>query len=495
MNKKRELYYGDNLEILQTYIEDQSIDLCYIDPPFNSKRNWFEIYSGIAGKEDSAQVQAFTDTWRWGKQALIEYEGIFGNQIHRFTQQTLNLIQALREKVLGPVGMTAYLVSMTCRVNEIWHKLKPTGSFYLHCDPTMSHYLKLICDSIFIARQGKFRSEIIWRIGWISGYKTQKKGWIRNHDTILYYVKNAQDYTFNKTYIPYDPDYRRRDGKKPSGKGTPIEDTWNCSATDVLNSIQIQSFSKEKLGYDTQKPEKLLERIIKASSHTGDVILDAYCGCGTTTTVAEQLDRQWVGIDITYQSISLILKRLEEQHKIPQEQVILSGIPKDIDAAQALAEKQDDRLRKEFEKWAILSFTHHAASVNEKKGADAGIDGRIYFKDEDQKGRPIHRKGALQVKSGRVSRKDIAEFDANLKADGAEIGYFITLQRPTVAMQTYAASLSPLKLNLLPDRHFPRITIINIEEIINGKRIDIPYLSSPRRTAKKPHKETTQQHF
>ena len=199
-----------------------------------------------------------------------------------------------------------------CQVGEMHRVLKPTGSIYLHCDPTASHYLKILMDSIFGV--ANFRNEIVWRIGWVSGFKTQKRGWIRNHDTILYYLKTSEAQKFfNKEYIAYPPGYVRRDGKKPTGRGFPIEDTWNCSDQDRLDSIMIKSFSTEKLSYPTQKPVDLLRRIIKASSNKGDVVLDPFCGCGTTIAAAEQLQRSWIGIDITYSAVAAIKERFKRE--------------------------------------------------------------------------------------------------------------------------------------------------------------------------------------
>jgi site-specific DNA-methyltransferase (adenine-specific) len=227
-------------------------------------------------------------------------------------------------------GDKSYLAYMAARILEMRRVLKPTGSIYLHCDPTMSHYLKLVMDAVF--GRDNFRNEIIWRIGWVSGFKTQKRGWIRNHDTLLYYV-GGPDATkgFNKEYIPYPPDYRRRDGKKPTGKGIPIEDTWNSHSGDVLNSIMIMSFSTEKMGYPTQKPLALLERIIKASSNEGDVVLDPFCGCATTCVAAESLGREWAGIDLSPKAVELVKHRLADQHGVFGQIVARTDVPRRTD--------------------------------------------------------------------------------------------------------------------------------------------------------------------
>ncbi|MBV5311567.1 site-specific DNA-methyltransferase, partial [Chromatium okenii] len=373
-----ELYYGDNLDVLRNKIKDDTIDLCYIDPPFNSKRNYFQIYTNV-GKEDQAQAQAFIDAWTWNAladRALLE---IIGNEGGRYTRQTIELIKGL-DAVLGRSGLLSYLVSMTQRVNEIQRVLKPTGSFYLHCDPTASHYLKLILDSVFCARGGDFRNEIIWCY---RRWTAVSNKFQRIHDVVLYYTKSDKGITFNIQYEPYG-DWIKKDygyideetGKRwrwhtvkgnrykvfleDENKGVKIGDWWQIN---ILGST-----AKERLGYPTQKPEALLERIIQASSNEGDVILDAYCGCGTTVAVAQRLKRQWIGIDITYQSIAVVLKRLEEQFGAAVLNTIaLNGIPRDMDSAIALANKKDDRVRKEFEKWAILTYSKNHAIINEKK--------------------------------------------------------------------------------------------------------------------------------
>jgi adenine specific DNA methylase Mod len=314
-NWKNKLFFGDNLEILRDRIPDNFVDLIYLDPPFKSGRDYNVIFQPEAGKLKgaTAQIKAFEDTWTWGLEAEKNYEGLISGEItkEKPSQRLIELMKAMRS-YLGECSMMAYLSMMAPRLLEMKRVLKDTGSIYLHCDPTASHYLKILMDAIFGI--DNFRNEIIWRIGWVSGFKTQKKGWIRNHDVLLYYTKSAK-FTFNKEYIPYPPGYRRRGGGEPKGKGIPVEDTWNCRPEDRLDSIMIMSFSKEKIGYPTQKPEKLLERIIKASSNEGDLVLDPFLGSGTTVAVAERLGRRWIGIDITYLAIDVISKRLKESAK------------------------------------------------------------------------------------------------------------------------------------------------------------------------------------
>ena len=295
--KPRIIFCRDNLEIMQG-INDKCIDLIYLDPPFNKKKVFF------APLGSSAEGAEFSDIFReedikdeWVKS--IEFEN---PALHSYLMGV---------KTFSNIYNYCYLVYMAIRLIECQRILKDTGSIYTHCDPTMSHYLKIVMDCIF--DESNFRNEIVWRIGWVSGFKTKKRGWIRNHDVILYYVATPlAAKKFNKEYLPYSSDYFRRDGKKPTGKGIPLEDTWNCSNGDRLDSLMIKSFSP-KTGYPTEKPIALLERIIKASSNKGDMVLDPFCGCATTCIAAERLDRKWIGIDVSVKAFELVKKRLQEE--------------------------------------------------------------------------------------------------------------------------------------------------------------------------------------
>ena len=467
-----QLFYGDNLEVLRKYIKDESVDLCYIDPPFNSKRNYNQIYNNL-GKEDQAQAQAFIDTWTWDDQANQGLEDIFSNYQGHFTQQSIDLIAGLI-KVLGKGSLLAYLVSMTLRIVEIYRVLKATGSFYLHCDPNSSHYLKLVLDAVFCPQGGNFLNEIVWCY---RGGGSPKQDFGRRHDVILRYSKSNQ-YLFNPNSIriPYQAEgINRKDdamwGKhkgtdkvyKPHPLGKIPEDWW---LMNILNAND-----PERLGYPTQKPEALLERIIQASSNQGDVVLDAYCGCGTTVAVAQRLDRKWIGIDITYQSIGLILKRLEDAFgQGVLEQIQLNGIPKDMKSAIALANKKDDRTRKEFEKWAVLTYSNNRAIINPKKGADKGIDGIAYFRSEQDEPEKI----ILQVKSGNIKSGDIRDLQGTLTLEKAAMGIFISLKEPTKEMIKTAKSAG-IYQNKYMSQSSDIISIVTIQEIIEEqKQLSIP---------------------
>jgi DNA modification methylase len=468
------LYYGDNIEILRKKLADETVDLCYIDPPFNSKRNYFQIYNNPGG-EDKAQSQAFMDTWEWGDEAsagLTFITDIANLQSGKFTSQTVELIRGLH-KVLSEGGLLAYLVHMTLRIVEIHRVLKPTGSFYLHCDPTASHYLKLVLDSVFCAKGqgGDFLNEIIWC------YKSggaSKRNFSRKHDVIFLYVKSKSDYTFN---YQQEKSYNR--GLKPYNfKGVEEfkdEIGWHTMVgmKDYWEINMVGRTSSERMGYPTQKPEALLERILTASTKAGDVVLDAYCGCGTTVAVAQRLERKWIGIDITYQSISLILKRLADKYPTEwssiEASIHLDGVPKDIKSAVALANRRDDKTRKEFEKWAVLTYSKNQARINDKKGADAGIDGIAFFiVDSDTNGKAV-----FQVKSGGANRATVATLNSDRQREKAEIGILITIDSPTKPMQQEAAAAGVYKHPLL-NRDDHRIQIVTVEQILEGMRIDLP---------------------
>ncbi|NCR14110.1 MAG: site-specific DNA-methyltransferase [Microcystis aeruginosa LL13-03] len=533
------LYYGDNLEVLRKYIKDESIDLCYIDPPFNSKRNYNQIYNNL-GKEDQAQAQAFVDTWTWDNHANEALEEIQSNYQGKFTSQTIDLIDGLT-KVLGKGSLLAYLVSMTLRIVEIHRVLKSTGSFYLHCDPTASHYLKIVLDTIFCSQGGDYIAEITWER---TSAHSDSKTFANTTDVIFLYSKRIL--MFNQQFKPYSEEYLKKYYKHQDGKGRfldrdltagglsgggynydwkGIKKLWRCPIetmqkyeeqnklyytrngtprlkqyleempvvplTNLWNDIPpINSQASERLGYPTQKPEALLERIIKASSNKGDVILDAYCGCGTTIAVAERLERNWIEIDITYQSISLMLKRLEDSFgKNVLDKIELNGIPKDIESAQALATKPDDRTRKEFEKWAVLTYSNNRAVINDKKGADKGVDAIAYFQgDKDNREKII-----FQVKSGNVKSGDIRDLQGTMTLQGAALGIFITLKPPSKDMVQTAKSAGIYRSPYM-SQSVDKIEIVTVQEILEQKkRLDVILTFEVLKAAEKQRETQGQQ--
>lgn len=536
---KNTLYYGDNLDVLRKYIKDETVDLCYIDPPFNSKRNYNQIYNNV-GTEDRAQAQAFVDTWVWDDIAAAGFAEIIGNDAGRFTPQTVDLIKGL-QLVLKKGSLLAYLVSMALRVTEIHRVLKATGSFYLHCDPTASHYLKLVLDTVFVVNGGDYRNEIIWkRAHTVKGNSGQgSKRFDTNHDVIFFYVKNLGN-TFNPQFREYSDDYLNKtyrfveadSGRRyrlismigPGGasKGNPqyevfgITRYWRYSQVKMQELIEegmviqtnpgtvpvrkqyldsgegvgvqtiwedlpaLGAASAERLGYPTQKPMALLERIIAASTNEGDTVLDAFCGCGTTVAAAEKMNRRWIGIDITYQSIALILRRLEDQYGAGALlNITLSGVPRDLASAQALALKQDDRVRKEFEKWAVLTYSQNRAVINDKKGADRGIDGTAFFVT----GADTNAKVVFQVKSGNVGRGDIAKLNSDRLREGAEMAVFLTLKPPTRDMTEEAKAVDVYRHPLM-GRDYGRIQIVTVAEMVEeNRRLEMPLALEVLKTA------------
>jgi site-specific DNA-methyltransferase (adenine-specific) len=483
MNK---LYYGDNLDVLGKYIRDETVDLCYIDPPFNSKRDYNQIYNNI-GREDRAQVQAFVDTWEWddvAREGFEKFDLATGDK--RYPEKTKLLINGF-EKVLGQGSMLAYIVHMAQRIIEIYRVLKPTGSFYLHCDPTMSHYLKLLLDSVFCPRGGEFRNEIVWCYRG-AGYPKHDFG--RRHDLIYRYTKGSAC-TFNLDAVREEYAKATKErfshyiGNKRQGKDFGIQKLHpSGKQPDDWWTVQpIAPSAKERLGYPTQKPEKLLERIILASSNEGDTVLDAYCGCGTTVAVAQRFNRKWIGIDITYQSISLIIKRLTESFgKQAIENVDIVGIPKDMESAKALSLKS--RTRKEFEIWSIMTYSNNRAIPNEKRGADRGIDGRMYITTSlsPREQKPV----VFSVKSGHVSVAQIRDFIHVIDREKAVAGVFITLEEPTKPMLREAKDAGTY-LNPLTNKPIDRLQIVTTRAILDGEREGFPnvseVLSKAKRTA------------
>lgn len=521
MTWKNKLYFGDNLPILRHYIRDNSVDLIYLDPPFNSNATYNVLFGEKDGSKSNAQITAFDDTWQWGEESEYTYKDI----VTQGQRKLSDLIQALRS-VLGQNDMMAYLVMMASRLSELHRVLKPTGSIYLHCDPTASHYLKLIMDSVFDPKN--FRNEIIWCRSMPKAHVSKR--FPSAHDALLFYSKSdaskfqmiftshAEKY-LNTHYRHIEPETGRRydltdltnpnrnrphltyefppgsgtvkvwrwtkdrmmraweEGKviipKEGGvarfkryldeqKGTPCHTVW-----DGIPPINSQA--KERLGYPTQKPEALLERIINASSNKGDLVLDPFCGCGTTINVAERLHRKWIGIDITHLAIALIKNRLQDTFNTDLTPYEVIGAPKDLSSAKALA--QHDRYQ--FEWWA-LSLVEARPAQDKKKGADSGIDGYInFFDDESGKAKKI----IIQVKSGNVNAAVVRDLKGVIEREKATIGVLITLNPPTKPMKDEAISAGYYAPEYLEKEHIaPKIQILTISDLFTGSRIRYPRL-------------------
>ena len=510
------LYYGDNLDILRQHVPDESVDLIYLDPPFNSNASYNVLFKEQSGEESPAQIKAFTDTWEWTQ----ESERVFEQEIIMNPTTPPNvkdMITAFRE-FIGRNAMMAYLVMMTPRLVELRRVLKPTGSIYLHCDPTASHYLKLLMDTVFGPRS--YQSEITWQR--TSSHNDSKRfGQVR--DIILFYSK-SNNRVWNSIYVPHDESYvsnfyRHEDeqgkyrlheiirtasmGPRPnlvyeykgyvpewgwrmerrklealdnegrlvwSSTGRPYRKTYlppGQVPTNLWADIgNVSARARERLGYPTQKPQALLERIIEASSNEGDVVLDPFCGCGTAVAAAEKLKRRWIGVDVTHLAVALMKNRLKTGFNIvPGVDYEVVGEPADVGSARALAEQD----RYQFEFWA-MSLLEAFPREQKKRGADRGIDGVIHFIDGPR--RSAH-KAVVQVKSGRVSSPLIRDLKGTVEREKAALGLFITLEEPTRDMRTEAVSAGFYHSDVW-QRDYPKIQIRTIEDLLTGNTFDIP---------------------
>jgi DNA modification methylase len=477
---ENKLYYGDNLDILKKYIPDESVDLIYLDPPFNSNRNYNVLFREASGKEAQSQVKAFKDTWYWDKTAQETYDQLTLHAPHQVSQ----MIRALKT-LIGENQLLAYLVMMTVRLVELRRVLKPTGSLYLHCDSTASHYLKLVLDAVF--GNGCFRSEIIWKRS--SAHNDAKQGAKqpgRIHDVLFFYSKDTENWVWNPQYRAYTEEYtsqnyRHDEGErrfkstdlsaaKPGGdtsyewKGrTPPKGRyWAYSKEnmeqfekenriyytktgrprlkqylDEMPDIHLQSIwddippisaqAKERLGYPTQKPLALMERIIQASSNPGDVILDPFAGCGTTVVAAHKLGRRWMGIDITHLGIAMLKYRLQDSFTLQSgKDYEVIGEPKSLEDAKALATDKENDGRYQFQYWALSLISARPLGGSEgsrkgKKGADRGIDGTISFYDYVNR-QTQEQDILIQVKSGKVSSATLRDLLGTVEREGAAIG-------------------------------------------------------------------------
>ena len=468
------LYYGDNLDVLRRHIKDETVDLIYLDPPFNSKATYNVLFGEQNGSQAAAQIKAFEDTWRWDQSAAEAYQEVVeaGGKVSQ-------AMQAFRT-FLGDSNMLAYLAMMAPRLVELRRVLKPTGSIYLHCDPTASHYLKMLMDAVFGV--GGFRNEIIWCY---RKWSVKAGQFVRNHDVILFYSKLADgSHVFNTQYVPvsagtvrrwkgqkqqaYFEDGVRKATSDPDAKAmTPMPDWWEVSI--------INPNAKERLGYPTQKPEALLERIIEASSNEGDLVLDPFCGCGTSVSVAERLGRDWIGIDITHLAVALMKHRLRDAFGTEVEYEVI-GEPVSMPDAEALAASDPYQ----FQWWALGLVG--ARPVEQKKGSDRGIDGRLYFHDEARGGKT--KQVILSVKAGHTGVAHMHELRGVIEREQAEIGVLITMQEPTQPARREAAGAGFYHSPSYNTDH-PRLQILTIAELLAGKGIDMPPIGQVNVTFKK----------
>lgn len=525
-----QLWYGDNLGILREHVPTHSVDLVYLDPPFNSNRSYNVLFKSKTGDDAMAQIEAFDDTWTWSHESEEAYRELVSGAA---PIRVADALQAMRNLV-GDNDVLAYLVMMTARLIELHRVLKSTGSLYLHCDPTASHYLKIILDAIF--RPENFRNEIIWKRTASKGLTTKRLP--SNHDVILSYQRSATSvWNADSIFTPYDhtsldpktlgkyrhldPDGRRYrlaslinpnpdrpnleyeflgvtrvwrwerermqrahdeglvvqsgPGRVPEQKlyldeqrGKPLSDVW----TDIS---PLNSRAAERLGYPTQKPVALVERILQHATNEGDVVLDPFCGCGTTIDAPQRMFRRWVGIDITYLSIDLIRKRLKNTYG---EEIAATykvhGVPEDAVGAQAMFEENPF----EFERWAVSLVD---GQPNEKQVGDRGIDGQIRFPvDQNMNlGRVI-----VSVKGGTsLNPSMVRDLVGTVKTLNAEMGLLLTLKPPTKGMKEAARNAGGYQWPV-SGKVYPKIQIVTIAELFGGRRVEmptplLPYVKAP----------------
>lgn len=482
-----QLYFGDNLEILRTHIPDESVDLVYLDPPFNSNANYNVLFKSPTGLAADSQIEAFEDTWHYGPQAAQAFHDVMtsGNT------DVANLLRAMQE-FLGQNDMMAYLAMMAVRLIELHRVLKPTGSLYLHCDPTASHYLKLLLDGVF--GKSSFENEIIWSY---RRWPTAAKRFQRMHDCILFYSKTDGSNIFHvQTMAPSASSMKRWKGAAQkvtfddAGKRNPTQEAGRSAGValnDVWDIPILAPVSKERLGYPTQKPLALLERIILASSNPGDVVLDPFCGCGTAIHAAQKLGRRWVGIDITYLAIGLIERRLNEAFPGIRFEVI--GEPKGADDARHLAEREPYQ----FQYWITQKIGGQPYQGG-RKGADRGIDGYIYYtKNEPGAGKSSTAAAIISVKAGRnIGVSMVRDLKGVLEREKADLGVFVCVAKPSREMEREAAAAG-IWTDPVTGADYPRLQIFTLTDLFNGHLPIMPLLDRQAGFRRARREETAQQ--
>jgi DNA modification methylase len=498
----------------------------YLDPPFNSDRNYNVIFKDESGRKSDAQLLAFEDTWHWGPSAEATYAYLTETARHQGrVSDTVSTIMAALRSGIGENQMMAYLVEMAVRLVELRRVLKPTGSLYLHCDPTASHYLKVLLDSIW--GHERFVNEIVWRrYGAHNDVGQGSRHFGRCHDVILFYAQSPLA-TWEQLFVPLAPEYIRDTYRlqEPNGrlytttpmtgpggaaKGNPVFEwkghtrAWRYSRDtmerldaegrihysrtgyarqklylDESRGVPVQDWwgdignlsgaHSERLGYPTQKPVALLERIIQASSRPGDVVLDPFCGCGTALVAAQKLERKWIGIDVTYLSIAVMRARLKDTFGLADVEVM--GQPTEVEGARQMAQSPEGRYQ--FQWWALGLIDAQPVGGVEKKGADRGIDGRITFTGPDRKMQSV----LVSVKSGHVNSAHVRDLKGTLEREKAAMGIFITLEEPTREMRLEATTAGMYRVW---ERDYPKIQILSIRELLEeGRKPALPPLVLP----------------
>lgn len=506
------LYYGDCLEVIEDW-PNACVDLIYLDPPFNSNVNYnilFRPDNGNGGTQRQAQTLAFADTWRWDYGAAQRVTQICNAVSHPAHKAIVGL-----RAVLGETGMLAYVSYMAERLSAMRRLLKPTGSIFLHCDPTASHYLKVLLDSIFGGEN--FRNEIVWKRRQDT-HNLPKHHMGRIHDTIFWYAQ-SEETPYNELYLPYDEAYVKSHYKHVDANGKyrllpctnetggnrpytfrGITRAWRFSPknmaqmyeSDLLvqltpkgpwyykkylaeaQGVPMQDLwddigparGKERIGYPTQKPVALLERILHAATREGDVVLDPFCGCGTTIAAAHELGLHWMGIDVSPFAIELIVRVRFQGLPIQ-----VMGIPADMEGASKLArEKPFD-----FEKWAISRIP--GLAPNSRQTGDSGVDGRgtLILKPDEYKDRIL-----AQVKGGSFNASQLRDFMHTLENEKAALGVFITLRRLAGRqLQNARAVLAGAGSLTLGASTYPRAQLWSIEDYFMERMPRLPDLADP----------------
>lgn len=533
------LYYGDNLDVLRQHIADESVDLIYLDPPFNSNASYNILFKSPAGAGADASIEAFDDTWAWGPSASAALMDITASGNHK-----LHVLMQAMKTAIGENAMMAYLAMMAVRLQELHRVLKPTGSLYLHCDPTASHYLKLVLDAVFGAEN--FRTEISWRRQSAHNDAAQGRKQFGNVRDIIFFYTKSEDWTFNWLFTPYDKTYvnsfyryieegtgrryRLGDITAPGGanpaKRNPhyeflgVTRYWRYSQErmqslyeegriiqtkpgrvpqykrylDEMPGVALQNdwtdinplhgAEQERLGYPTQKPRALLERIIAASSNPGDVVLDPFCGCGTAVDAAQKLGRSWIGIDITHLAIGLIEKRMNEGYNADGKREAVwetIGSPRDLASAQRLAEDDPHQ----FQHWITLKLGGYPW-MGGKKGGDKGVDGYFYYVGDGGQ----TETGVISVKAGgNVNPGMVRDLGRVMARDGHKLGLFVCAALPTKGMTDEAASHGLIDTDW---GRFPALQTFTLAELFQDRMPKLPPLVSPNRKA--PRVETRASH-
>ena len=553
------LYYGDNLEVLrdQSQFPDECVDLIYLDPPFNSNAGYNVLFKSASGSGADASIEAFDDTWTWGasaKEALLDIES--------GTNRPLTVMMQAMHSAIGENPLMAYLAMMAVRLVELHRVLKPTGSLYLHCDPTASHYLKLVLDAVFGAEN--FRNEIIWRR---TSSSNNPRRWGPVHDTIMFYSRSGE-FGWNPVKMPlsqayldskyrhtdergtyrlsdltasgiragdsgkpwrgFDPNSTSRHWGVPSAIVASLSDRSDLNSQEKLDLLDANDFiywtpgrggkpgfpqlkryqtdgqniqdviddippinsqAAERLGYPTQKPRALLERIIAASSNPGDVVLDPFCGCGTAVDAAQKLGRQWRGIDVTHIAIGMIEDRMRSGY--PGIEFETLGVPKDLASAERLAAEDPHQ----FQQWVCWQVGGYP---REKKGGDKGVDGWFNYEwvDPDRPGVRSIKTGVISVKAGdNVNPAMVRDLGQVMKRDGHQFGLFIMKAMPTKGMREEAESHplveTPFGGDTQQAKRYPALQIVTLAQFFHGPMPQLPPLVSPVKKAARVETRTS----